>query len=354
MKVELDVRDLAKYPFLKESQDLIGGLSLEPFLESDLGKRALERAVERVMAAIRSRHETPDEQSMGAPPTDITGVKLEVAGYALARVLVSCSGERFLMDRLARYEAERAFGFLEEERDSRRRRTDDSGIRDYVAESLSMNLAKREMPVIQYVELVPFLREDRWRLVNREVRHGMVSLEGGDMEELLKERLFSLIRRQLPLRVPQPVCVQVGSHLQKVTAEYQQQMLEEFGDVKEESFPPCIQALSQAITSGANLPHTGRFALTAFLHTIGMNSQQIVELYCRAPDFDISKTQYQVEHISGRSGTEYTPPSCATMRTYGLCVNKDELCGRINHPLSYYRIKKKREMETSTKDAESR
>jgi DNA primase large subunit len=52
---------------------------------------------------------------------------------------------------------------------------------------------------------------------------------------------------------------------------------------------------------------------------------------------------YQVEHITGRggSGTEYTAPACAAMRTTGLCVHRDPLCERVSHPLQYYRTKKK-------------
>ena len=79
-----------------------------------------------------------------------------------------------------------------------------------------------------------------------------------------------------------------------------------------------------------------------------MGPAQIIELYCRAPDFDLSKTQYQVEHISGRSGTEYTAPSCAAMRTFGLCIKSDGICARINHPLNYYRLKKKKEKKDPT------
>ena len=79
------------------------------------------------------------------------------------------------------------------------------------------------------------------------------------------------------------------------------------------------------------------------MHTIGMDLHQIVEVYTRAPDFDIQKTMYQVEHISGRGGTEYTPPGCATMKTYGLCVNPDAICKNksVTHPLWYYKQKKK-------------
>ena len=65
---------------------------------------------------------------------------------------------------------------------------------------------------------------------------------------------------------------------------------------------------------------------------------------------------YQVEHITGRggSGTEYTAPACPAMRTTGLCVNRDHLCERVNHPLSYYKVKKKNREGKDQRKAEVR
>ena len=120
-------------------------------------------------------------------------------------------------------------------------------------------------------------------------------------------------------------------------------MLQQFGSIEESAFPPCMQALITALTAGVNLTHAGRFALTTFVHTVGMDVPAIAQLYARSPDFDPEKTMYQVEHITGRggSGTEYTTPACAAMRTTGLCVNRDQICERVNHPLSYYKGKKR-------------
>jgi DNA primase large subunit len=76
-----------------------------------------------------------------------------------------------------------------------------------------------------------------------------------------------------------------------------------------------------------------------------MDVPAIAQLYARSPDFDAEKTMYQVEHITGRggSGTEYTAPACAAMKTTGLCIRPDPLCEKVNHPLSYYKLKKKKE-----------
>ena len=49
-------------------------------------------------------------------------------------------------------------------------------------------------------------------------------------------------------------------------------MLQQFGAIEESAFPPCMQALITALTAGTNLTHAGRFALTTFLHTIGMDT----------------------------------------------------------------------------------
>ena len=62
-----------------------------------------------------------------------------------------------------------------------------------------------------------------------------------------------------------------------------------------------------------------------------------------SPDFDESKSIYQIKHITGElNGTEgYTPPECSTMKTNGICYDPDDLCAKefLNHPLTYFRIR---------------
>ncbi|MDD1674961.1 MAG: DNA primase regulatory subunit PriL, partial [Methanomicrobiales archaeon] len=112
MRVELDLRDLAQFPFLKESQDFIGNLTgtLDEFIHSAEGTAALSRAVERVKIAL-PRREGDATPALPAFPVDAARIRTEIASYGLARVLVSCAQDRFLIDRLCRYEASRALVF---------------------------------------------------------------------------------------------------------------------------------------------------------------------------------------------------------------------------------------------------
>jgi DNA primase large subunit len=337
MRVSLETRDFAKYPFLKESQQymLQENESLEKFLQRSAGKVALSHAVERVKQAVAFSGPIFLSPLVSDLPSDRVGVRLEITSYVLARVLVSCARDRALMERLARYEAQRAHAFLQAEEEEKRR---------FIAEKIGFPLEGLFLPVPRYIELTAGMHEERWRLVNREVSGGNVSIDALESEELLREQIRKALLSSLPLEVPGSLCMLLGPFVAEIQEEFQKRILRDFGDVEESAFPPCIQSIMGALLNGTNITHSGRFALTAFLHNIGMDTTEIIQMYCRAPDFDISKTQYQVEHISGRGGkgTEYTAPSCSAMRTLGLCVKPDALCEKVGHPLSYYR-KKKRE-----------
>ena len=336
MRVGIDQKDLVKYPFLKEAQKFGNEFSgpLDEFLKSPAGVQALAGAMERIQSALGPLRALEDSTGPESPrlPSDRARVQRALASYAIARVIVSCMKDRPLIDRLARWEAQRSSAFLDDEEQDKK---------SYIAASLGLALPAKTVPLAGYIELAAGLREDKWRLVNRELVTGAVAVRPEEFSELIRERIRVVIAGQLPLNVPEQICTLCASAVRTVCAAHQQQMLAQFGVVDESSFPPCIQALITALAAGTNISHPGRFALTAFLHTIGMDTDGIIGLFGRAPDFDIEKTLYQVQHIAGRGGTEYTAPACAAMRTTGVCVRRDRICERVNHPLNYYRYKKK-------------
>lgn len=338
MPPAFDAKDLARYPFLQEAQAKIAGSelnNLETFLSSEYGCQTIDLAAERVEAAITIPPKGLDAYFREFHAA-IPDAQKSLYAYGMARVIASCINDRSVIERLISYEARRSMFYLMDDEQGEA----DEGKREEVARRLGLELRDGTVPLAPYVEMVSGLREPAWRLVNREIHGGLVRVFDSEIEVLLRERIRVVIRaRGLP-KVPGEVCALLAPAIERLTAVHQGQMLRDLGPIDESRYPPCMGALIMALAGGANLTHMGRFALTAFLHTIGLSTTQIVEVYQRAPDFDIQKTLYQVEHISGRSGTEYTPPSCATMETNGLCVRRDALCERIGGPLGYYRKKK--------------
>ncbi len=340
-------KELSHFPFLKKAQDHIKKSfpPIEQLLKEEKGAFLTELAVRRINQALASKKtiaahfQHRDDE--------------EIASYVLARIIVSCVQDKQLYDRLTRYEAERAYYFLNAETGSELEKgwnenavlDDDqnSRIANYIAAEFRIDLSKDLMPLADYVEIVSVLHEERFKLVNRRVKNGYVEIKKEELLELLRERIRVILRRDLPYNVPKTLCQQLAPVAESIKKEYQEQMLQQFGSIEESAFPPCMQALISALTAGTNLTHAGRFALTTFVHTVGMDVPAIAQIFARSPDFDPEKTMYQVEHITGRggSGTEYTAPACAAMRTTGLCVNRNPLCEKVNHPLSYYKVKKR-------------
>lgn len=171
---------------------------------------------------------------------------------------------------------------------------------------------------------------------------------------LTKEKLVRLVQNALQGRIEEELPLEVNDlilttfkddaeELRGIVTEKKKKFkVEDFGRIRTTRLPPCMYRLLAMVQSGEGISHSGRFALTAFLHTIGLSSDQILAIFSNIADFDESKTRYQIEHITGQiSGTEYTPPECSTMKSYNLCPGPDELCSQewVKHPLTYYRVK---------------
>jgi DNA primase large subunit len=94
-----------------------------------------------------------------------------------------------------------------------------------------------------------------------------------------------------------------------------------------------MNAITGAMESGI-ASHAGMFILATFLANLGLTRDGILSVYSRSPKYDEEKTLYQLGFITGeRGGTEYTCPTCATIKSQGLCRAD---CP-VKHPLQYYR-----------------
>lgn len=326
----------ARFPFLNDASELAQeqGVDIEMLITSDTFAEARARGVERLENAL-------DKSEVSyVPLTSSYDQLMEVMSYPYARMIVSVLNDRFMTKRYALSEAVRMNRLLGEEKQM----TVLS-----IAKSLGVNGTldndRLRMHFADYLRFSTRMKSQEWKLVNSDLHGGYVELTHEKFDRLLQNALQDKIESELPLKVPEEYASMMSKDIQKIRniLENTKSRFETkfSGTLVDEQLPPCIRTLLNNALHAVNLPHSGRFALVSFLHTIGMNSEQILALFSQSPDFDESKSMYQIKHITGElNNTDgYTPPECHTMKSNGLCVEEDDLCAKINHPLIYYRIK---------------
>ncbi|ELY59249.1 DNA primase large subunit [Natronococcus amylolyticus DSM 10524] len=327
----------ARYPFLEAAREAVAteAVDLATIVEQD--GAVVERAAQRVSTAL-------EDGEIGDPHRD---PRTELLSYPVARVLVSLVDEGILIRKYARAESTAAFERFtaDFEETVELKSVSSTGLDlDDLLEEFDIANAVRPVDdayrigVGRYLPLAAGLRDDRWRLVNRALSDGEVPIEEDELHTLLREAIRERIEEGLPFQVPDAIAASLepeAAEIRDVLAELD--LTREIDTVVPDLFPPCMKALLDDIQKGEHLPHHSRFAITAFLTSIGMSTDEIVELYRVNSSFGEEMTRYQTDHIGGEtSPTEYSPPSCATMQSYGDCVNKDDLCERIPHPMAYY------------------
>jgi len=330
--------DYTKYPFLKEAAKYLKlpDLRIEDLANSEL-EQILNRAEERVEEAILytrvSRNPHNDED-------------IEILSFTVAIILAIATQNSFIQKRYALAEAKQAYEDFRLEPKEKLMK---------IAQNFEWKLSLNNEQKIPYDFALDFtyylrnnthLREKKWKLVNRTLTNGKVYLTGSETARLLAEEVRRYVEKRteakdLP-KFPSKI-LETAERIKKLSAEkIGKTEMEGFPKaIAQTAFPPCIQTLYQAFSSGRHLSHIGRFTLTSFLINIGMPSDKVIELFKNISDFNERMTRYQVEHIAGERGsrTHYTTPKCDTLKTHGVCINPDNLCKRIHHPLGYYRKK---------------
>ncbi|UAL07798.1 MAG: DNA primase large subunit PriL [Candidatus Methanogranum gryphiswaldense] len=334
----MDTIRAARYPFLSSSAEFAEqhNADIESLLTSPSYSDARKRGLQRVIDAIDS-HKVSE-----IPLTNDYACLMEVLSYPYARMLVSLVNDRFLTKRYALAEASRMYELLKGDPESSLLISQELEVRSFPDGDTKVSI-----PFPDYLRYSCVLKAVEWKLINMDVKNGNVSMEREKFGRLLQTALQERIESELPLNIPdnlrKPLQKDVDHVSMKLT-ETKNRLSPTGGQgMTPEYLPPCIRTILANAQNGMNLPHSARFALVSFLHALGVNYDGIISLFSQSPDFDESKSSYQIKHITGElSGTEgYTPPECSTMKTNGLCFDPDEICTRysVNHPLTYYRIK---------------
>ena len=331
----MELASLAKYPFLREASAFIRAerVTLEELLTEPAFARARTMGKARV---IESLEKGPPSERVAVVPADQLAMLL---AYPVSRILVSALEDTYLIRRFALREAIAA---------EERLGSEPEDFILHVGAEIGMDLRREDgrfrLHFTDFLRFTNTMRDAPWKLINQQVNRGYVYLRREKALRVMRNAIQRHIEEGLPLPVNDDILNAFRPDIREIrgilAAKKATFKAADIGKVSITRFPPCMYNLLAQIQNHENVPHMGRFAIVAFLHHIGLSNEEIFRVFGDVPDFAADVTKYQIDHITGAtSPTEYTPPECATMKSYGICPGPDRICLRIRHPLSYYRIK---------------
>lgn len=331
----------ARYPFLDASREAVEAAEVDLAALVVEGGPAVERGRERVERALLEGTTEAEEPRAWSD-------RAELLSYPVARVLVSLLDVPGAVEKYAAAEAATARERFVEDFEADLELKSSGGGRLTLDRLLAdFGLSGRIEPmgdgefsvaVTAYLELAAALSGEQWRLVGRPLDSGRVPVDRPELYTLLREAVGRRVEEGLPLSVPEAIADPLDSELSSIrrsVADLDPPM--SFDAVVPGLFPPCMRALLTRIRDGEALPDHSRFSLVAFLVSTGLDGAEIVEL-CSLSGAAADSVRSQVARLreEGGEGSVAAPPSCVVMDEYGDCVDKDEVCERIEHPLSYY------------------
>lgn len=329
----------ARYPFLAASRDAVEAADVDLGRLVVEGGPAVERGLERTGRALIEGTTEAHEPRMWSD-------RAELLSYPVARVLVSLLDVPGAVEKYAAAEAttarERFVADFEADLQLKSTRTERLRLDDLLAD---FGLAGRIEPtgderfsvaVTAYLELTGSLDDERWRLATRPLDTGRVPVDRPELYTLLREAVRRRVANDLPLSVPDAIGDALSNELDAVRRSVADlDPPASFDAVVPGLFPPCMRALLTRAREGETLPVYSRFSLVSFLVSVGLDDDEVATL-CDVSGEAAESLRSQVELLAENGSSVAAPPSCATMDEYGDCVDADETCETIQHPLSYY------------------
>jgi len=319
-----------EYPFHPSARDFCK-VDFKELFSKTIYRMDMEEAVQNIIRSLKGEEifRNPDPAR-------------RVRTFVITKIILAALNDRIITAKYANQERDLLEkSLLEEER----------MYVEEVAEILGLNVlsysaGEFKIHFADFLKYSPRISGEKYSLFEQEIDRGFVFVKKDMLAKIMREAFVEKFKEDVDKisdMLTEEIIHSLIPYMEKileVKSEFISQ--QDLGEVDLDALPPCIKNMLKTLQSGGNLTHFARFTLTAFLHTIGMSNDEILNLFSVSPDFNEKIAKYQVKHITGEiSSKEYIPPKCLTLKSQGLCVNRDKLCEKINHPLIYYKIKKR-------------
>ena len=377
MPIPMEVPDisdevtLARYPFLPQSGPWIQmmaqteGIDLDSLLDSEFLEDTRRRGRLRLVESIANDGGV-DAMAMRDIHTQ-EGRLLEAFSFTYSRLVACACDQEVILSKWAQAEAERAERLLAMDMENIENiaKTYLSDIRKVEAVIVGSKDSRSgviwEIGLSDFIELVPGITGPRWRLPNQDLNKGWITLREesnyssqAKLARLLRQRIKNEILKdallksdnlndELVMRLAEATAMVVGLLQHRASTDLQ------LSGADVEDWPPCMKKAVAELEQGVNVNHFGRLFLASMARTIGIPTENCVEFFHNAPDFNAETTSYQVGHVYDR---EYTPAGCAKLKLNARCAvmtGDDSLCDQswMDHPLKYLRAKQRSRLRDS-------
>lgn len=332
--LKIGIQDLAKYPFLAEAGEYLRdtGLNLEQ-LGHDDWKPIIEKAYGRIIVASSGQIYGSD--------TEKHDYDSDLLSFIVAIILLKSAGISTLTRRFSLAEARRAEKYLQQDLWINREKNLELPlkiIQELFDVTVSIENDEFVIKIPDYLKRAVHFHEKEWKLVNRRVTDGHVYLTAHETVRLIRTELGEYINSKIQSINIGSIPESFKNRVNDLTS-----LAKKFSDTQYVSseYPPCVKHAIEVLEKGENLPHSGRFLLATYLLSKGQTVDQIAPLFKNAPDYNEKITRYQLEHISGSSGsgTKYQCPSCDKLRSESLCFATSDCEGIIN-PIQFGKKRK--------------
>ena len=329
----------SKYPFLSSAKTSVeeSGFNLMSIIEKDTV--TVERALDRILHAIEEGYIGPEHKNP----------EVELLSYPISRVLISLVNDPGLTHRYAWAESQTAISRFEQDLEI------DNELKSITVSILSLQKLLSELNITKeitkkqdkfyisidkYLSFIPYLPGPSWRLVFKELSEGKVPITLSELYKLLGVGIFQRIKIDLPLKIPREATNLLQLQLKTIQDYIEEIDIElELETIPPNLFPPCILSLLNRIDSNEKLDQPSLFSLFSFLISVN-SSHATIRNYFSNNELDPLSIESLFNQLQDANGKPVYPlPSCNTMQSYGLCVNMDETCKNIAHPLQYHSVK---------------
>lgn len=335
MSIKLGTNDLAKYPFLNEASLYIKDTHFD-LLEFDRSEMSfiINRSFDKIESFIKNNETRYCYK--------IDRFEVEILTFLASLLILKSASIDIVTKKFALLESMRFEKYLVDDlknsfKDEKKRLILLKIFKevfkiDVYAETKTIEVYK--IRVLDYIRRSIIFHEQEWKLINRTVKGGYVYLTVAEIVRLFRNELSLLIIDKIKnmKSITFPKQVQIKSQKLKIYWDSVNKRPDTTFVNKKSITPPCIEHLYRVLDAGENLPHSARLLLATFLLFSGKSIDEIVEIFRKLPDFNERITRYQLEHLSGKTGSSkrYFVPSCEKIKMENLCHETNVCKGIIN------------------------